>query len=377
MSVAYLLRLLGAAALKPAPAPPQAAATWRWLVLVPAHDEEPVIGDTLRALEALEPTAGGHRVVVVADHCTDRTVEVARATGAEVLDRTDGPRGKGSALAWALDGLLARDDAPDAVLVFDADCRPTPNLLVALERRMRAGAPAAQADYVVANPDGGPAAALRFAAFRLINTVRPMGKQALGRSAGLRGTGMAFTRELLERHPFRTTSLVEDHEFHFDLVASGERVAFCAEAAVHSDMPTTMRATGDQQLRWESGRSVLLRRYGPGFARRALRGDREAADAAADLLVPPQSLLLAGSAAVLVVATAARARAARTLSALSLAGQVVYVLGGLRLTGAPSSVYRALLRVPLLVTQRLWLSARMLTGRGASGWVRTDRAPAA
>lgn len=70
-------------------------------VLVPAHDEGDRIRDTLDGLwqQTLPPT----RVIVVADNCTDDTVAIARAAGAEVFETALNAHKKAGALnqAWA------------------------------------------------------------------------------------------------------------------------------------------------------------------------------------------------------------------------------------------------------------------------------------
>ena len=106
-----------------------------------------------------------------------------------------------------------------------------------------------------------------------MDTVRPLGKERLGLSCGLFGTGMAFTRELLRRAPWSATGLAEDGEYHLRLVAAGERVEFIPHAWVRSAMPTSLRASRVQQARWERGRLGLIRRWTPslvasGVARR-------------------------------------------------------------------------------------------------------------
>jgi len=56
-------------------------------VLVPAHDEEKVLG---QALAAISPQLGPNdRLVVIADNCTDATPALARKFGAEVVERRD------------------------------------------------------------------------------------------------------------------------------------------------------------------------------------------------------------------------------------------------------------------------------------------------
>src|SRR5262249_21997555 len=67
------------------------------VVLIPAHDEAKVLSRTLAGV--LPELAAGDRVLVVADNCTDDTAAIARAAGAEVLERDDPRhRGKGFAL---------------------------------------------------------------------------------------------------------------------------------------------------------------------------------------------------------------------------------------------------------------------------------------
>lgn len=352
-------------------------ASSRFLILVPAHDEEEVIGQTLAAVGELDGPLTAREVVVVADHCRDRTAEVADSFGARVLDRTGGTRGKGAALRWALDRLGDLDPST-VVLVLDADCIPSTNLLTEIERRVRAGARVLQADYVVANPEASRASALRHAAFLLINTVRPLGKDSLGLSAGLRGTGMAFTAGVLASQRWDTSTLVEDQEHHCALVAAGERVVFLPDAHVSSPMPTSLDGSLDQQMRWESGRWTLLRRWAPRLIAGAIRHrDVVRAEAAADMLVPPQSLFLAGSLTALVGALAGRARWAVICSLAALGGQVVFVLGGLRVAQAPRRTYRALLDAPLLVLQKLVIAGRVLCGGAPREFIRTRReAPA-
>jgi len=95
-------------------------------VLMPAHDEAAVIAQTVAVVrQQLRPQ---DRLLVVADNCTDTTAEVARAAGAEVVERTDHAlRGKGYALAHGLACLAQRP--PQVVLVVDADCRVAPGAL--------------------------------------------------------------------------------------------------------------------------------------------------------------------------------------------------------------------------------------------------------
>lgn len=81
----------------------------RITVLVPAHDEADRIVATLDGLRA--QTMPPVRTIVIADNCSDETVELARAAGAEVLETVDNPDKKAGALnqAWALRFRRSRD----------------------------------------------------------------------------------------------------------------------------------------------------------------------------------------------------------------------------------------------------------------------------
>ena len=150
-------------------------------------------------------------------------------------------------------------------------------------------------------------------------------------------------------------------------------MSFAPEAWVRSAMPTSLRSSRSQQLRWDGGRARLSGRWTPRLlAEGARRRDRARLHAALEPLVPPQSLLLAGNAAG-VLAALRSPRALRYLAVANLVAQMGFVVGGLRLAGAPSTVWRALALAPGLAVWKLGLLARLSIGRGPTGWVRTER----
>jgi 1,2-diacylglycerol 3-beta-glucosyltransferase len=249
-----------------------------------------------------------------------------------------------------------------------------PGSLRAVASHLRSGARAVQADYRVANPEEAPAAALRYAGFALVNTVRPLGRSRLGFSCGLTGTGMGFDARLLEHVPWEASSLAEDAEQHLRLVAAGERVEFAPDALVTSPMPTSRAGAEVQQARWEKGRLELARRWTPRLLSDGLRRrDPVRVHAALEQLTPPQSLVMAGSAASGFVAALLGDRRGMRAAALLLAGQAAFVVGGLALVRAPWQTYRALALAPALLADKLRLYVRIAAGRGPSAWERTRR----
>lgn len=375
-SSGHLLMLAGAAlAGRARPAPP-AHDDLHLAVVIPAHDEEAQIAGAVHSIRAGTYPAAHCRIVVVADNCTDSTATLARAAGAEVWERIDPlRRGKGYALEWAFARLLG-DSSVHGVCVVDADCEVSENFLSAMAARLHAGADAVQAPYLISNPEASEAAALRWAGFALFNVVRPLGRDRLGLSSGLLGTGMAFSRRLLHRSPWRAFSYAEDREQHMRWVLDGVRVELAPEARVRSPAPNSVTGGKAQMARWDSGRDRLAISLTPRLLRRALSaGDVRALDAALEPMLPPQSVLIVINAGALVAGRLAGAQALARIAAVAALAQAGYVIGGLAAVDTPLAVWRALFGAPRFVGRRLAGLSATATGGGPSEWERTRRDP--
>ena len=258
--------------------------------------------------------------------------------------------------------------------MIDADCEASDNLLGAFAAGIGTGADALQASYVISNPESGPGAALRWAGFGLFNFIRPSGRTQLGLSCGLLGTGMAFTRGLLLRSPWRAVSFAEDREQHMRWVLNGVRVAFVPDAGVSTRAPTSPSARSTQEARWESGRGALLTSLTPKLLAKAVRDlDVAALDAAIEPQLPPQSALVALTTLGLVASRISGCRGVMRLADTAALAQCTYVFLGLALVRAPAVVWRALAFAPVFVARRLVTIAKSMVGAGPAGWERTPR----
>ena len=341
------------------------------VVLVPAHDEEDTVAHCVQAFENQTYRRERFHVVVIADNCTDKTAAVAANAGAEVLVRNEpDSRGKGRALRWALDELLARDDRPDAIVVVDADSTPHPGLLTGLVSRLEAGAQAVQGESLIVG-DGSPAQELRAAAFLLVNRARPTGRAMLGLPANLAGNGMLFSTQLLAERPWSAFSSTEDVEYGLELRAAGIEPVFARGAIVWSPAAPHGRAAEAQQLRWEGGKLHLARTLVP----RLLAKGR--VDAAIELAIPPLGYLAAGAATVTATGVVLAwldvvDSWAVVPAAVALAAIPVYVVVGLVAAKAPRAAYVALAHAPGFVARKALRAHRLLRFKPDS-WVRTER----
>ncbi len=335
-------------------------------VVIPAHDEEPVIEATLQSVfaQTLPPAA----VYVIADNCTDRTAELARAMGAIALERTDTEnRGKGWALAWAFERLLQETDF-SAFLILDADTHAAPDFCERIAERLATYGPndqvAIQGRYGVLNENDGWRAALMSAAFVLVNHVRLLGADRLGGFVGLKGNGMAFTRALLEAHPWNGSSITEDLDYALDLDRAGVHLHYAPEAHVAAQMPVDAKAAATQRRRWEGGRAQLAISRGSAM----LKAGR--LWAALDLLAPPLGELC-GLVLVWGLLTPFAPEWVALWWAAVFGGLILYVLGGLLVSGVSARVWLALLFAPFYVA---WKLAQRLV-KPSKEWVRTSRIP--
>ena len=83
LMIAYLLLLTSAALFAPRHTKVRRGGpSHRFLILVPAHNEERLLPSLLANLHQLDYPAALYAIHVVADNCTDQTAELARAGGA-------------------------------------------------------------------------------------------------------------------------------------------------------------------------------------------------------------------------------------------------------------------------------------------------------
>lgn len=358
------------------PVPPPAARGRRFDIIVPAHNESPVILRTIAALQDVDWPAQHFRIVIVADNCTDDTAAIARAAGVTVLERQDAAlRGKGYALEFAFRRSRA-DRWAEAVVVVDADAVVSRNLLEAIGARLDRGEQAVQVHYGVSNPEASWRTRLLTIAKASFHIVRSRARERLGVSCGIRGNGWCVTHELLAAVPYSAFSLTEDIEYGIALGMAGVRVAYADEAHSNAEMVTGEQASRRQRQRWEHGRFQLIRaKAGPLLAAGFARPSAVCLDLAVDLLVLPLAyvvlnvLALFGLAGIGALLDLNASGWLWTAAACALA-LFAYVARGWQLSGIGPRGLLDLARAPFFL---LWKVILILRPHDRREWVRTDR----
>ncbi|MFO0953616.1 MAG: glycosyltransferase family 2 protein [Isosphaeraceae bacterium] len=382
-AAALLLRRRGAVAGSGAGTEPGTVPA-RFVVLIPAHNEEANIGATVRSCMGVDYDPERFTVLVIADNCSDATARAAREAGAQVFERSDrNRRSKGYALEDVLEHL-AREwpyGPYDAVVVIDADTLVDPALLSRFDRVLAGGDDWAQCYYTVRNPDASWRTRLLTYALSLFNGVWLLGQDRLRLSVGFRGNGMCFSARGLAHCPWRAYGLVEDQEFSWMLRAAGERVRFVPEARVYAEMVSRGRDAVSQRRRWEEGRKSLAGRFlRPVLGSRAL-GFWHKALSAVELGFPPLMKLFGLFCLALLVHPAALAfpglaETARRLAPLHLfmfLTLAVYAVSPFLTLGLPARYMFTLAAIPYYAA---WKVAATFGSR-TTDWVRTRREAAA
>ncbi|HWK29071.1 MAG TPA: glycosyltransferase family 2 protein, partial [Solirubrobacter sp.] len=328
----------------------------RFLVLVPAHNEELVIANSLGAINA--DRREHDLVLVVADRCSDTTADIARAHGALVLERGDDEQpGRAAARQAGLE--FARTHEWDAVLMLDADSVIEPGFFAAAEAALGTGEKAIQARSESSRGETLTTEA-SLAAFTLQGITLPRGRARLGLSVRLRGTGMAIRREIALQHRFRAPAS-EDLFFTLDLLLDGVRCRHVDSARLRSEGASTWDAFGGQKVRYEAGRMAAARAYAPRLLARALRrGDLAALDSAWFLATPPFALAVLSLLLGLALSAAASASTLVLVFAVGISTLAFALLTGLVQARASLRTWRALLAAPWYLAWKAVVQVRAL-----------------
>jgi len=347
--------------------------THRLAVIIPAHNEEMVIERCLRAVLSAEYPQVLRDIWVVADNCTDGTVEKVGPHPVLLLERNDRKNvGKGYAILWALE--LIGLQTVDAVLFVDADAAVSQNILLEIDRVLARGEKVIQVYNGTLNvEENWMTRCFHFSdVFQFL--VYFKGREALGLTSRLLGNGMCLHREVLEKVPWRAFSITENWDYYFDVIRAGYRVAFTPSAYANSDQVVSFGQAKSQKSRWQTGWASAVRNHVPSIIMQAWREKKlKLGDAVIDFLLPSPSmqggfLALALIGAVFVGHGLLQSWSLLLLMLASIGGVVCLKVGGAGFRDCLAIFY-----APLYITWKFLLRIALTVGSGPKEWVRTAR----
>jgi len=235
-------------------------------ILIPAHNEELVIGNTLEAMCRLLYPSDRLEVILINDNSSDQTGEIAadyarKYDFIKVIETIPPYNGKGKSTALN-QGLL--HSTGEVICVYDADNTPESDAVYSLTLGLlndpKAGAVVGKFRVINANKNF---------LTRLINIetltfqwLAQAGRWFWFKMATIPGTNFAIRRSILEElGGWDEKALSEDTELSFRVYNQGYYICFFPAAVTWEQEPETWRVWWRQRTRWARGNIYVISKF--------------------------------------------------------------------------------------------------------------------
>ena len=259
----------------------------RIALVIPAHNEEDVIYDTVKdVIENQKYPRDMFDVYVIADNCTDKTEELAKKAGATVFVHND-PDPKhhmvGFALEYGFKELLKIDSAKgephqikfkkkvidskkyyDFLIRLDADNHINPEFFSLMNDAYNSGAKIARPYESALNMTQSSFTKACGLYYIFDSRCGSRVRERLHIDAHVNGPGSLIDMDIIRRiGGYDTVTMCEDTEFNFKRMFEGYKPHFVEEAVVYEDLPSTFKDTLARNKRLGAGNLRMLVRYAP------------------------------------------------------------------------------------------------------------------
>lgn len=234
----------------------------RFMAIIPAHNEEAVVGNLVESLKKQKYPQDLYDIYVIADNCTDKTAEIAKKAGAIVYERFDEKhKTKGFALQWFLKQKIEEDAPYDAFCIFDADNIVDENFLKAMNKKLCQGEDVVQGYRDIKNPSDSWVSAGYAIFYWTMNRFYHLARYNLGLSPLINGTGFMVKFDVVKPNGWNTKTLTEDIEFSLKRIIEGKKLGWATDAIVYDEQPVGFKQSWSQRTRWTVGHIQCLKEY--------------------------------------------------------------------------------------------------------------------
>jgi len=235
-------------------------------ILIPAKNEEKVIGSLLSRIMEFDYPSEKLEVIVINDASTDNTAKIITDISKEddrikMLDIPKGEGGKGKSAALNRALKIASNDA---IVIYDADNVPEKDSLkkickaLVLDKRL-----AAVTGKFRAYNKG------RNLLTKLINiegisfqSIIQAGRWQLFKISAIPGTNFVIWKHVLEElGGWDVHALTEDSELTFRVYEKGYLIKFVPTATTWEQEPETLKVWLRQRTRWAMGNNYIISKY--------------------------------------------------------------------------------------------------------------------
>ena len=234
----------------------------RFMAIIPAHNEEAVVGNLIESLKNQTYNKDLYDIYVIADNCTDNTAKIAKEAGAIVYERFDPTKKtKGYALNWFLQQKIAEDAPYDAFFVFDADNIVDKNFIKNMNKKLCQGEEVVQGYRDIKNPSDNWITAGYAIFYWQMHRFYHLARYNVGLSPLLNGTGFMVKFDVIKPQGWDTETLTEDIEFSLKRIIKGKKLGWATDAIVYDEQPTGFRQSWSQRSRWTVGHIQCIKKY--------------------------------------------------------------------------------------------------------------------
>lgn len=234
----------------------------RFMAIVPAHNEEAVVGNLVESLKNQTYNKDLYDIYVIADNCTDNTAKVAREAGAIVYERfNQSKKTKGFALDWFLQQKIEEDAPYDAFFVFDADNIVDKDFIKNMNKKLCQGEDVVQGYRDIKNPTDSWITAGYAIFYWTMHRFYHLARYNLGLSPLLNGTGFMVRFDVVKPQGWDTVTLTEDIEFSLKRIIKGKKLGWATDAIVYDEQPVGFKQSWSQRSRWTVGHMQCIKEY--------------------------------------------------------------------------------------------------------------------
>ena len=291
LCVGYLLLYAIASKFYRVPRFPDARTFRRFVVLFPAYKEDRVIASSVRGFLQQDYPQELFDIIVISDQMQDATNEELRSLPIRLLIADYRDSSKAKALTMAMESVSG--EHYDIVAIMDADNLTSPDFLAEINRAFDNGARSVQAHRTGKNMNTD-ISVLDGISEEINNGIFRSGHNALGLSAALSGSGMAFEAEWFRKNVRLLETAGEDKELEVLLLRQRIHTTYLPQIPVYDEKTQKEEAIGNQRKRWIAAQFGILRHSLSGLREAVSKGNMDYCDKILQWMLPPRLIQLAG-----------------------------------------------------------------------------------
>lgn len=229
-------------------------------ILIPSHNEEDVIYDTLQNIQKIKYPKDYFNVYIIMDNCTDNTLKEFNRFKQDypfstninkiIVNGGSKPKALNKAISYLKENNLWKSDN---IIILDADNIISDTMLESYDYYHKMYNDILQCRILSANDNNiisqGFTSSFNFMAYGFQYT-----RNCIGLSASLSGTGFSIKRDIFDKVGFnKCDTLTEDLEFSILCILNGYKIKYVPEEYVLNQHLESFKPSLIQRIRWCRG----------------------------------------------------------------------------------------------------------------------------